>query len=414
MGARFAPSVANLFMAHWEEKAVYKNKPPELICYQRYIDDLIMVWEGDRDSLDAFVSRLNDNNKNIVLSWNISTERAVFLDLELSKRGDRINMVTHFKATDRNAFIPVESCHHSKWLCNIPRGQFIRLRRNCTEVGDFLSQSQTLISRFTEKGYDKNKLVQELDNVVTLDRKVLVSNAPRVAQGEPKQIRMILDFNIQHKQFEKIVQKHWPILKLDRTLGPVLPDRPLFIYKRAPSLRDRLAPGVIDPPVYPVNRMLGFLNGFYACGHCPACKQARNNVKKRKEFVAFATGKNYKIKDLITCNTAGVVYMLQCECGYQYVGRTSRPLHVRVGEHVNNIKRGLRTHNVSKHFRLFHNRSPAGLKFWGIEKVTKHWRGGNFIRQLSRRESFWVFETKVGVPLGLNVEFDLNCFISDR
>lgn len=35
----------------------------------------------------------------------------------------------------------------------------------------------------------------------------------------------------------------------------------------------------------------------------------------------------------------GVVYMLEYECGVQYVGRTSRPLHVRIGEHVNNIKR---------------------------------------------------------------------------
>lgn len=67
--------------------------------------------------------------------------------------------------------------------------------------------------------------------------------------------------------------------------------------------------------------------------------------------------------------------MLECECGLQYLGRTSRPLHVRIGEHVNNIKKGLITHNVSKHFRLFHFRNPVKLKFWGVEKVTNHWRG---------------------------------------
>lgn len=76
--------------------------------------------------------------------------------------------------------------------------------------------------------------------------------------------------------------------------------------------------------------------------------------------------------------------------------------------------RGLKTHYVSKHFRLCHNRDPKKLQFWDIEKVTKHWRGGNFIRQLSRRESLWIHETRVTVPRGLNVEFDLNCFISDK
>ena len=68
MGARFAPSVANLFMAHWEEQAIYKHKPPQLICYQRYIDDLIMIWDGDRTSFDEFASSLNANDKNIILT----------------------------------------------------------------------------------------------------------------------------------------------------------------------------------------------------------------------------------------------------------------------------------------------------------------------------------------------------------
>lgn len=93
--------------------------------------------------------------------------------------------------------------------------------------------------------------------------------------------------------------------------------------------------------------------------------------------------------------------------GFQYIGRTSRSLSVRVGEYANNIQKGLGSHSVSKHFRTCHNRDPRCLKFWAIEKVNKHWRGVNFIRQLSKREYFWIYETKVLSPFGLNVEFDL-------
>lgn len=61
-----------------------------------------------------------------------------------------------------------------------------------------------------------------------------------------------------------------------------------------------------------------------------------------------------------------------------------------------------------------HNCNPKCLTFWGVERVLKHWSGGNFIRQLSCRESHWIYEAKVAVPLDLNVDFNLNCFISDR
>lgn len=74
MGARFAPSVANLFMARREEEAIFKNRPPELVCNQRYIDDLIMIWGGDKPSLDIFFQKLNANTNNIVLTWNITIE----------------------------------------------------------------------------------------------------------------------------------------------------------------------------------------------------------------------------------------------------------------------------------------------------------------------------------------------------
>lgn len=69
------------------------------------------------------------------------------------------------------------------------------------------------------------------------------------------------------------------------------------------------------------------------------------------------------------------MYELQCLCKLQYVGRASRPLLVRVREHIINIKIGMKEHSVSKHFREFHNRNPKGLKFWAVEKVSHHWRG---------------------------------------
>lgn len=50
MGAKYVPSVANLYMSEWEEEALYKKFLPQLILVKRYIDDIIVVWGGDRES----------------------------------------------------------------------------------------------------------------------------------------------------------------------------------------------------------------------------------------------------------------------------------------------------------------------------------------------------------------------------
>lgn len=61
-------------------------------------------------------------------------------------------------------------------------------------------------------------------------------------------LSLVMDFNAQHKQVERIVRKHWDIIKADRHLGAILPEKPRFTYRRAPTLRDRLARNVLDPP----------------------------------------------------------------------------------------------------------------------------------------------------------------------
>lgn len=54
MGAKYAPSVANAFMAQWEEEAVHNNTPCQLELYKRFIDDVIIIWNGDRVTRTIF------------------------------------------------------------------------------------------------------------------------------------------------------------------------------------------------------------------------------------------------------------------------------------------------------------------------------------------------------------------------
>lgn len=63
MGAKFTPSIANLFMGEWEDKIIFSTKKEELRLYKRYIDDLFFIWAGSKLSLQGFLDELNANVK---------------------------------------------------------------------------------------------------------------------------------------------------------------------------------------------------------------------------------------------------------------------------------------------------------------------------------------------------------------
>lgn len=96
-----------------------------------------------------------------------------------------------------------------------------------------------------------------------------------------------------------------------------------------------------------------------------------------------------------------------------YVGHTKRTLKKRISEHIHNIEIGFKDHGLSLHFKTHHNQDPSGLKCWGIDKIHPNWRGSNMVREISKSETRWIYLMYMLTPNGLNVELDVNCFISD-
>lgn len=74
MGAKFSPSLANLFMGRWEKLSLFSHSnlfTDKIIWYGRYIDDPVMVWNNVDGTLSSFVSYINDNDLNLEFSHDI-------------------------------------------------------------------------------------------------------------------------------------------------------------------------------------------------------------------------------------------------------------------------------------------------------------------------------------------------------
>ena len=409
MGAKYAPSLANLFMAEWEDKSVFRDQRSQLIFYRRYIDDIFLIWQGSETDLKVFLEVLNNNVNNIKLEYVISACSVNFLDVTIERCNDRLKTKVYFKSTDRNSYLSIRSGHHPAWIKNIPKGQFLRVRRDCTDDSDYFEQANVLKKRFAQKGYDEINLVSMIQEIAEKPREDCFKKKIEEPSTNEHQWSFLTGFHIQYKEIETIYKKHWHILSRDRHLGGVIPQQPRFIYRRAPNFGDRVVRKILDPP----DRQLKIdLKGFFPCRRCICCRTVKEHNKGINK-VTSSDGTMFDIKEFSTCNSSYVVYLLWCPCGLLYVGRTKRLLRIRISEHLANIKKGFEEHSVSMHFKKVHNQDPTLAQFCGIDVVYPSWRGSHRVRDLSQRETHWIFLLKCLFPRGLNIEVDLNCFINN-
>lgn len=236
---------------------------------------------------------LNSNNRGIHLNYQASREKNHFLDLTISVSGESFITSTYFKPTDRNSFIPNYSCHHASWLRSVPKSQYLRLKRNCTQQSAFLAQAQVLTQRFVDKGYALESLTNTLDQVKCVDRTNLLKENTGGRENDTFHNPFITNFSCQHSSVKHIVKKHWHILKNGRVLKSILPDKPQVVFRGAPSLKDKLAPNILNPPsIRPT--FFSELTGYYQCRKCQVC--SLNGCKTRRT-TSFSSSckKNKKI-----------------------------------------------------------------------------------------------------------------------
>lgn len=272
MGANFAPSYTNLTMGYWELQYISHNNPfaAHIIYYGRYIDDIILIWEGTSESIESFVKHCNCNSLGLSFTHVIDPEKLIFLDLELFHSESEIHATNFVKPTAGNSYIHYQSCHHPTWINNIPKSQFHRIRRNCTKDEDYHIQGKLLSNKFQDKGYPPH-LVQK----AFLQQAKKPPPKPKTSDN-PQPTRFTTQFHDCHKKMENILAKHWCILLGDPFLGSSLTQLPKVSYRRAKNIKSRIAPSKIRKvPLTPASHIpLIPLVGMYQCRKklCLTCK----------------------------------------------------------------------------------------------------------------------------------------------
>ncbi|KAJ1211274.1 hypothetical protein NDU88_006635 [Pleurodeles waltl] len=144
MGSTFAPSLACLYMYQFEKNFILPVTNPffnNIKLWRCYIDDILIIWQGALPNIDLFTSWINTLDPFLKFTAHISTTQVPFLDLLIHNVNGKLETDTYHKITDRNSLRRYDSYHPKALRDNLPFGQFLRLRRNCSSVHLFEAQA---------------------------------------------------------------------------------------------------------------------------------------------------------------------------------------------------------------------------------------------------------------------------------
>ncbi|XP_054867021.1 uncharacterized protein LOC111575603 isoform X1 [Amphiprion ocellaris] len=361
---------------------------------------------GKREQLQEFHQYLNSTNPNIKLSLEFSNKEINFLDLliSLDEQGS-IHTSLFRKSTDRNTVLHAESFHPKSLIENIPFGQFQRLKRICNSQTDFNTQATEMQQRFVQRGYKAKTLSGALTRAKTLDRRNLLIRRQRAPSQTKNRIFCTLQYSNMAYKIKNAITKNWSILACDPSLGPLFSEPPRFAFKKAPTLKDKIVKNYL-----PASKLETFFKkpiGTFRCGACVHCTQ----INRSTHFMDSTCTYTFKCRSFANCNTTHVVYRLDCVCGCFYIGRTKRKLKERFAEHKYAIRKGNMEYPIAKHFKNMTHTNINELTIMAIEVIENTPRGGDRLKRLLQRETFWIHSLKATVFPGLNEEIDFSPFL---
>lgn len=376
MGKKFAPSYANIFMAHWEETALATAtlKP---FAYYRFLDDIWGVWEHSREEFLKFIEHLNTHQKSITVKYELDSREVNFLDVITYKgtkfeENNKLDYRVYFKETDTHCLLHKSSFHPGHTFKGILKSQLLRFHRICSEEEEFVKATKTLFGALKDRGYGRSFLRSVLRNFL---KSIRDPKAP-TQTGETKILPLVAFYSFQSKQLNSTAKQNFSKFLEDTEI--LQRHKPIAAYRRNKNLLDILVQSKV--------------------------RSKRTTEKKRpcKYYLALKWIKNvttkqiYQVDRTLSPDTTNCVYLIFCtKCKKQYVGQTKNEVRTRIYQHTHNI-----IHKIHKRRFLIQHFLLHGLPSLRatILQTNPLWS----LRDRLRAESLWINRLNTLYPRGLN------------
>lgn len=157
MGMAPAPSIANLFVAIYEQTHIITFPSTSLHFLRRFIDDGFGIWLRDpdtqRDDANWTLFKLIVNSMGLKWEFTSRSSDVTFMDLNIHLRRGRLFTSLYAKPMALHLYIPPSSCHTPGVLTGHIHGQLYRIYQLCSYNHDIEREIHAFFTRLLDRGH---------------------------------------------------------------------------------------------------------------------------------------------------------------------------------------------------------------------------------------------------------------------
>ena len=375
MGSKCGPSIANLYVYFFERKFLSIHKP---LFYKRFIDDIILILNKDFD-INIFINSFD-------IKLNISSFTFInFLDLniQIDKITGRLIFYLYIKPTNSFSYLLTDSNHPSYIFKNIPKGLFIRIRRICTYLSDYLYYSSKLIFQLVSRGYNYKILRKICFTFGNLKRDYILPYRNKELNQKifDKSLFFKVPFLSNYKNIKDIILDSFYSLKSKSNYFTDYNIKPIFFLDKS------------------ISNILVFNNRIksYSIFYCKKCN-VKNCMLCNFLIESYYIKLDYFYLPIFSnsnCSSINCIYVIKCKLCYSYYIGQTKNVKNRIRQHnldIINFKPYFKYTCVSLHFNTLKHDYKKHFSFYilfsDIEDLDERLKKETFIINLFKNLGF--------------------------
>ena len=320
----------------------------------------------------------------VKFTYDFSNHEIQFLDLIIFKEDGKLKTDMFIKPSNHQLYLDYNSNHPNHCKSGLVYGQALRIIERCSRQTDVEKHLSLLKTKLLDRNYPINLINYQFSRARKSVRKDLIFQ-PKKSKTKDQKVRLIFTHNSGgpplHKWFregKKLLVKNDEAKKMGENFQ---------IAFRQPKNLQRIVCG----PKKSAENIHSNISGCFKCNHC---RVACPILTEGGSFTSTNTGKTYKIKQFIDCDSMNVIYLSTCKkCKGQYVGKSKTKFKLRHSNHKQEIKKCYG--GLGHHYGGDDGCGYENLTIMLIEKIQD-----SKCDTLADRETFWQHQLRVYVENG--------------